>query len=395
MTNHTNLPTASYVDTRESLAAAIAAIGRAPVAGFDTEFVGESTYEPQLCLLQVSTTEGIWVIDPLSGIDLRAFWAALTEPGREVVALAARQELLFCLRDAGRTPTAVFDPQLVAGLVGYGYPLSHTNLVLRVLDVRVPSGETFTDWRKRPLTPTQLEYAAADVQYLLTIRARLLDRAQALGRAGWIQDESAHLVERVVHSEQEERWWRVSGAMSLNRRGLAVLRELWRWRDQAARTADLPVRRIMGDDMMVEIAKRSPKTVPDLFALRGLDRMRKAGPELVAAVQAGLRLPEKDLPQLKRRDDPPQVAILGHLASVVAGGLAAQHQVDQALLATTADLQDLVRWHLGLGDEGRPAILDGWRGAILGQPLLDLLAGKSALRVADAQSPNPLRLEER
>ncbi len=395
MTNHINLPATTYVDTPQGLAAAVAAIGQAPVVGFDTEFVGESTYEPQLCLLQVSTSDGIWVIDPLSGIDLRGFWAVLTEPGREVVALAARQELLFCLHYAGRTPSAVFDPQLAAGLVGYGYPLSHTNLVLRVLDVRVPSGETFTDWRKRPLTPSQLEYAAADVQYLLTIRERLLALAQSMARSDWMTDENARLVEKVVQSEQEERWWRVSGAMSLNRRGLAVLRELWRWREQAARTADVPVRRILGDDIMVEIAKRSPKTVPDLFALRGLDRMRKAGPELVAAVQTGLRVPDQDLPQLKRRDDPPQVAVLGHLVSVVAGGLAAQHQVDPALLATTADLQDLVRWRLGLGGEERPAILDGWRGDILGQPLLDLLAGKSALWVADAQAANPLRIGPR
>lgn len=385
----------TYVDTAHTLADVVEALRSAPVIGFDTEFVGESTYEPVLCLVQVSTADGIWIIDPLVGLKLNDFWAELTAPEHEVVALAARQEVSFCLRYAKRPPAIVFDPQLAAGLVGFSYPLSHTNLVLQLLNARVGGGETFTDWRQRPLTPKQLEYAADDVRYLLDARQRLLDRAQTLGRVDWLRGEATRSVQRYVQSEGEERWERVSGASSLSPRGLAVMRELWRWRDGEARRANLPPRRVLSDDLMSEIAKRSPKTTTDLFALRGFDRpqLKKAGPELVAAVQAGLAVPTTQLPASLRRDDPPQVAILAQLMALIANGLAAQYQVASGLLATSNDFQEIVRWHLDGERSEAPQALQGWRGDLLRKPLLDLLQGNSGIRVADVHLPNPLSVE--
>jgi ribonuclease D len=296
---------------------------------------------------------------------------------------------------AGRPPAAVFDPQIAAGLVGLGYPLSHTNLVRKALGVQVPPGEAFTDWRARPLKPRQLTYAAADVQHLLALRAHLGREAERRGRTEWVESECRELVDRVIAGEHEERWLRGSGASSLNRRALGVLREVWRWRESAARTADVPPRRVMNDDVMVEVAKRGPRTTEDLFALRGLERssVRRAGADVVAAVRRGLDLPDAELPAVRRRDDPPQVGVLSQLAAVVANGLAAEHEVDPALLATSSDLHDLVRWHLGLGDGERPEVLHGWRGAILGEPLVALLEGRSSVRVSNSRAANPLRVE--
>jgi ribonuclease D len=384
-----------YVDTQPRLDLAVQAIARAPIVGFDTEFVGESTYQPQLCLVQVATEDRIFVIDPLAKVNLQDFWQALTDPEREVIALAARQELLFCLRFAGRIPGTVFDPQLAAGLVGFSYPLSHTNLVSRALGVRVDGGESYTDWRKRPLTGKQLGYAADDVRYLLRLRADLLERAETMGRGGWLRSENERQSQRIQDSDSEDRWWRVSGASGVDRRGLAVLREVWKWRDDTARAADAPPRRILGDDLMMAVVKRKPKSVPDLFALRGFDRPnpRKGVQEIVDAVKRGLDVPDSELPELVRRDDPPQVQVLGSLAAILANSLASEHQVDIALLATVADLQEVVRWRLGLVDEAPPQLLEGWRGEILGKPLLELLDGKRVVRVVDLDSPKPLRIE--
>jgi ribonuclease D len=383
-----------FVDRTPALAEAVAAISTEAIVGFDTEFVGESSYEPQLCLVQIAAAGRIFVIDPLAGLDLRAFWHALTDPEREVIALAARQELLFCLRYAGRAPHRLFDPQLAAGLVGYGYPLSHTNMLQRVLDVNVRGGETYTDWRKRPLTANQLRYAAEDVRYLGALRLSLLGRARELDRELWIDLECARLVHRVVQGQDEERWFRIPGAGRLNRRDLAVLREVWQWRDSAARAQDSPPRRVLSDDLLMQIVRRKPQSTGDFMQLRGTERYRREAGAIVAAVEAGLRVPQRDLPALISRDDPTQVQVLGNLASIVSNSLAAQHQVDVALLATTSDLQDVVRWHLGLIDE-RPDVLEGWRGEILGRPLLDLLEGRSTIRVADARSRSPLRIEPR
>ena len=384
-------------DQRE-LATAVQAIGQAPVVGFDTEFVGESTYEPQLCLLQVSTPERILLIDPLSRIDLREFWLTLTAPGREVVSFAAREELLFCLRYAARLPGTLFDPQVAAGLVGFGYPLSHTDFVRRVLNIDLKSSEANTDWRRRPLSGQQLRYAAADVRYLLTAHQALIDRAERMGRLGWIKNECERLMELVVESQREERWWRLPGISRLDGRTLAVLRELWRWRENRARAAKLPRRRAMGDSLLVQIARRSPRDIGSLVALRGMDRghLRKAGAEIIAAVRAGLSVPEEKLPALVasvRHDDPPQVAILGQLLTIFVKNIASELQVDASLLATTSDLQKVIRWHLGSDDEGSPQVLTGWRGEILEPVLVELLEGKRSVRVRDATSPSPICID--
>jgi ribonuclease D len=387
-----------FVEDKRGLAAAVQAIGQAPVVGFDTEFVGESTYEPQLCLLQVSTPERILLIDPLSRIDLREFWLMLTAPGREVVSFCAREELLFCLRYAARLPGSLFDPQVAAGLVGFGYPLSHTDFVRRVLNIDLEPSESYTDWLRRPLSGQQLRYAAADVRHLLAAHRALIDRAERMGRLGWIKSECERLVELVTESQREERWWRLPGISRLDGRTLAVLRELWRWRENRARAANLPPRRVMADALLVQIARRSPRDIGGLVALRGMDRghLRKAGAEIIAAVRAGLSVPEEELPArvaAVRHDDPSQIAILGQLLTIFVKTIALELQVDASLLAATSDLREVVRWHLGSVDDGPPQVLTGWRGEILEPVLVDLLEGKRSVRVRDVTSPNPICID--
>jgi ribonuclease D len=391
-------PDVVFVEDKRGLAAAVQAIGQAPVVGFDTEFVGESTYEPQLCLLQVSTPERILLVDPLSRIDLREFWLVLTAPGREVVSFCAREELLFCLRYAARLPGSLFDPQVAAGLVGFGYPLSHTNFVRRVLNIDLEPSETYTDWLRRPLSEQQLRYAAADVRHLLAARRALIDRAERMGRLGWITSECERLVELVTESQREKRWWRLPGISRLDGRTLAVLRELWRWRENRARAANLPPRRVMGDALLVQIARRSPRDIGGLVALRGMNRghLRNAGAEIIAAVRAGLSVPEEKLPALVaavRHDDPPQVAILVQLLTIFVKTIAFELQVDASLLAATSDLQEVVRWHLGSVDDGPPQVLTGWRGEILEPVLVELLEGKRSVRVGDVTSPSPICID--
>lgn len=383
---------AQYIDTQGEVDAVVASLRNSAVVAFDTEFVGERTYRPELFLVQVATPGAIWVIDPLAPLDLSEFWQALTEPGREVVAVAAREEILFCLRFSGRPPALVFDPQIAAGLLGWSYPLSHTNLVREVLGARVNGGETFTDWTRRPLNPAQLAYAADDVRYLLAMREVLLARASSMGRTDWVMDEGTRAVARVIRSEKEERWWRVGGSSGLSRPDLAVLRALWRWRDGRARELNLPARRVLGDDLLVAMVKRKPTTTDELLSLRGLDRVvvRQGALGIIAAVKSGLEVNAEDLPLQIRGDDPPQVAILVQLAAVVANSIAAKNSVSAALLASASDLQELIRRRLGSDGDEEPFLLQGWRREIIGQPLLDLLDGKVDVAVGDIRDARPL-----
>jgi ribonuclease D len=306
--------------------------------------------------------------------------------------VAARQEIKFCAKGAGVAPACVLDLQVAAGLLGYGYPLSHTNLCLRILNARVNGGESFTDWRKRPLRPVQLEYAADDVRYLLPMREKLLARAAKLERTSWVRGECDHLVKTVMREDER---WKISGSARLSRRQLAVLREVWRWRDRQARILNVPVARVLGDSMLIEVARRSPATVEDLFSIRGLDSrlLRKAEQEVVDAVERARSIPESDLPSNERRDDPPQVGVLTKLLSVAVGNLAAETDIDTALLATTSDLQEMVRWFLDQENTPLPDVLEGWRGEILREALIGFLEGKRVVRVGNVRRPNPLVFE--
>ncbi len=390
------MPDFQYVRSPQEMAGLLDALAATPRVGIDTEFIGETSYEPILCLLQIAAGEEIWLVDPIAEIDLVPLWTLLTEPGKEIIALAAREELRFCRRFAGRIPERLFDPQIAAGLVGYGYPLSHTNLVRNVLGHRVNGRETFTDWRRRPLSAAQLEYAADDVRHLEALRTRLGARAEEQQRTDWIEAECLRMAEKVDTEDNEERWRRVSGGSGLSRREQAVVRSVWRWRDRAARAVNQPPRRMMRDELLLEVARRRPTSSEDLLALRGFDRndLRRAAPEIIRAVEEALALPDSELPRTLRREDPAQLGVLTQLISMASNGIAAEAGVDPALLATNADLQDVVRWFLaGSSPDDLPFVLQGWRGELISEPLLSLLDGRQSLRVVDPRRRNPLNFE--
>jgi ribonuclease D len=199
-----------------------------------------------------------------------------------------------------------------------------------------------------------------------------------------VRGECDHLVKTVVREDER---WKISGSARLSRRQLAVLREVWRWRDRQARSLNVPVARVLGDSMLIEVARRSPATVEDLFSIRGLDSrlLRKAEQEVVDAVERARSIPESDLPSNERRDDPPQVGVLTKLLSVAVGNLAAETDIDTALLATTSDLQEMVRWFLDQENTPLPDVLEGWRGEILREALIGFLEGKRVVRVGNVR----------
>jgi ribonuclease D len=237
-----------------------------------------------------------------------------------------------------------------------------------------------------------LEYAADDVRHLLPMREKILARAAKLDRTNWVRGECDRLVKAVMREDER---WRISGSARLNRHQLGVLREVWRWRDRQARSLNVPVARVLADSMLIEVARRSPATVEDLFSIRGLDSrlLRKAEQEVVNAVGLARSTPESDLPSNERRDDPPQVAVLTKLLSVAVSNLAAETDVDTALLATTSDLQEIVRWFLNKEGTPCPEVLDGWRGEILQESLIGFLEGRKVVRVGNVRRPNPLIFE--
>ncbi len=258
-----------HITTAEQLAHLASALAEAETISFDTEFVSEDTYRSDLCLIQVLAGDRLAVIDPLAIGDVRPFWEAVSSGNHETIVHAGREELVFCLSSVARRPTRLFDIQIAAGLVGYEYPAGYGSLLSKLLGEKPQKGETRTDWRRRPLSAQQIEYALDDVRFLPEMRNRLVSKLEELGRLSWMEDEMEAWQTTVETSRSAERWRRVSGINGLSSRSLAIVRELWRWRDSEAKRRDSPVRRVLRDDLIVELAKRRSADLKQIRLVRG------------------------------------------------------------------------------------------------------------------------------
>lgn len=364
---------------------------------FDTEFVSEDTFEPVLCLIQVATRDRLAVIDPLAVPDVSSFWDVVCDPAVDVVMHAASEDLRICRFQTGTVPARVYDVQIAAGFCGHGYPLSLGNLIHQSLRIALAGGETRTDWRRRPLTSAQLRYALDDVRYLLEIAEMFHGLLESRGRSAWAEAEFAQFIATIRDRVEEERWRRLPGLHQLNRRGLEVARRLAEWRFEQARRTNRPLRQVLRDDLLVAIAKRQPSSKRDLEALRDLNRphLQRAANDILAAVAEAQVVAPENLPEpAERPDEGPGTSMVVNLLAAALTQCCGQHKVALGLVGTTQDLRDLTRWHIqGRPETSRPALARGWRDEVCGETLLDVLSGRTALRVIDPQADVPVALE--
>lgn len=385
-----------FIVTRpDELADCCAYLANCTEIGFDTEFVGEDSYHPSLCLVQVSAGDRLYLIDPLSAGSLETFWRLVIDPSRVSVVHAGREEVRLCRLGGGAPPGRLFDLQLAAGLAGYSYPLSHGALVNQILGVQLAKGETLTEWRSRPLTPQQIRYAFDDVRYLLPARAKLAARLERLGRTGWVREESERLAQATAPEEiNNERWRKLRGLGSLDRRRLAVVRALYQWREEVAARTNRPPRTIVRDDLIVEIARRNPTSESDLHVVRGLPRRDLEA--IVKTVQAARALPASEYPEPADRDqDPAQVGLVTNVLTAVLGDFCARNRLAPNLVASTADVKLLVRARLAReGLPPRSALTRGWRSEHVLPVIQAVLEGRRSVRVADVAADAPFAFED-
>lgn len=388
---------ATLITTTPQLLALAEHVRAAGRFAFDTEFVSEDTFEPVLCLIQVATRDRMALIDPLAVPDLDPFWDLVCDPGLEVVMHAAGEDLRICLIKTGRLPRWVYDVQMAAGLAGFSYPLSLVNLVGQVLGVSLVGGETRTDWRRRPLSAAQIDYALDDVRYLLDVADYFTRTLEDLGRTAWAEEEFEESVNAIAERADEDRWRRLPGLNSLGRRGMEMARQLSLWREDEARRQNRPMRQVMRDDLLVAIAKRAPTNRRGLEALRDFNRpgLMNRADEILRALERARAIPEDQLPEPAARvEEPPGLSTVANLLSAALAQCCAQNRIAGSLVANQADLKQMIRWHLdGRSPERRPVLLQGWRSELCGQTLLDVLGGRVALRVANPGSDFPVALE--
>ena len=366
-------PPAAPIADAAGLESLVAQVVGEEFYAFDTEFHTERTYVPQLALIQIAWADRVALVDPLA-VDAAPLAEVFGGPGI-AVAHAATQDLDVLMAACGAVPATVFDTQIVAGFLGMSTP-SLARLVDSMLGVPLPKADRLSDWLERPISDRQLSYAVSDVAHLLELRSVLTERLRALGRLEWALSECDQvLTDRTPPArEPEEAWWRLGDVRSMSRRSRAVAQEVAAWRERTAAESNRPRRQVLSDLGLLAISQRPPHNEAELRRARGVDGRHLAqgrAAELLAAIRRGLDLPldRIRMPSSGREAQAPAgaVAVCSGLVRQIADDL----DFDQTLLATRADISQLLC--------NEPSRLDdGWRRAIVGDPLRRLIAGEVA-----------------
>jgi len=350
-----------------------------PFVAVDTEFMRETTYWPRLCLVQVAGAEDAAVVDPLcEGLDLAPLLALMADERVEKVFHAGRQDIEI-FYNLGVIPKPLFDTQIAAMAAGFGEQVAYDALVRQMLKVTVDKSSRFTDWARRPLSQSQLDYAVGDVTHLAALYPILRERLERGGRLPWVVEEMASLTDPTVYDTDPENAWKRLKPRRFAPKYLAVLRGVAAWRERTAQTRDQPRGRILKDDAIDEIATQAPTDADGLARLRSLPKGfagSKFGAEIIDAVRASLAAGESYAPVIERNHTPPNPAsgAIVELLKVLLKARAEDAGVASKLIATVADLEKIAS-----DDEADTPALHGWRREAFGADALKLKRGELAL----------------
>lgn len=373
-----------YIDDATRLPAAITRLAAAPLLGVDTEAAGYHRYHDRISLVQVSSREENVIIDPIAVPDLAALAPLLTDPAIEKVFHDADFDLRILHRDLGLVVRSLFDTQIAAAFVG-DRQLGLGAIVEKYLGISLPKAYQRADWAERPLTEGMLEYAATDTAYLPRLRDRLLEELRRLGREAWAREEfERREATRWDRTEADpEAFLRVKGARDLTPRGLAILREIWEWRESVGRERDQATFRIMPNQTMIEIGLTAPTDRAALKRIQGISPglVDRRGDALLAAIQRGLAVPDAELPRFrpgKRWDRDPAVEERAERLRAARNARAEELDLDAGFIISRATLDEIARRNPKSSAE-LAAIPDirNWQVEAVGDELLRALRGGS------------------
>nr|WP_321361936.1 ribonuclease D [uncultured Hyphomonas sp.] len=352
----------------------------------DTEFHRETTYWPELCLVQASSPDVEGLIDPLAeDLDIGPFLNLIAADNRVKVFHAARQDIEIFNRLIGHPPGPIFDTQIAAMALGYGDSISYDNLVQRVLRRQIDKSSQFTDWMRRPLSQKQLVYALGDVTHLRDAYLIMREKLESSGRLPWVQEEMADLEDPAKYDTDPDKAWQRLKLRTPKKDYAAVIVAVAAWREQLAQQLDKPRRRILKDDAIQEIASQKPRSENDYNQLRAVPNgfiRSKHGQGLMDAVQAALDNPADYAPELEPRRQNAQIpAGAPELLKVLLKHVAEEHDVVPRLIANAADIDRIAR-----GETSDDiAAMNGWRFEMFGSKAQALLSGKLAVSFEGGQ----------
>lgn len=375
----------TLITTQDALDAACDRFSRAEFLTVDTEFLRESTYYSKLCLIQVASDDEAVAIDPLSDdIDLDPFFDLMADTKILKVMHACRQDVEIFFDATEEIPAPLFDTQIAAMVCGFGESVGYETLVNKIVGTSIDKSTRYTDWSQRPLTDQQIQYALSDVTHLRTIYRRLSKDLEKSGRAGWLAEEMAVCTAPDTYRIDPYRQWEKLKARTNKPRMLGVLREIAAWRELNAQERDMPRRRVLKDEVLLELAAKPPQSADQMERMRtipnGFARSR-AGKSLLEAIKRALALPDEDMPVVERAKPRAQTPPIADLLKVLLKLKCQGAGVATKLVANAADIE---AWS---ADPKRynPAFMEGWRKSLFGDDALKLMQGDLALASNNGQ----------
>ncbi len=374
------------ITSTEDLQLACERLAAADFVAVDTEFMRESTYWPQLCLIQLAGPGFETVVDPMAaGLDLAPFFELMGNERVVKVFHAARQDIEIVFEATGHVPKPVFDTQVAAAVCGYGDSISYVNLVKTTTGADIDKSSRFTDWSRRPLTEKQLVYALGDVTHLCQVYLHIRAEIDRTNRQSWIAEEMDGLTDPATYHTQPEDAWRRLKLRVKSRKALGVLIELAAWRERLAQSQNVPRGRVLRDEAIYDIANQAPQTADQLSHLRtlsdGFARSHRAK-EIIEAVKLGLARDSKTLPPLTHNAPlSAEATATTELLKVLLKSAAARHRVAPRYIAGAEDLERIA-------SENSPDVLalnSPWRREVFGDDALRLKRGELALTLKDGE----------
>ncbi len=280
-------------------------IAAEPLIAFDTEFVRENTFSPELGLMQVATAQEAWLVDALafSTEQIRPFLDLLQDPKILKVLHSAYgdQECLYYSYEMTASPT--LDTFEAASLLGYGESVSLRDLAKSLLGVKLTKGHTRTDWLKRPMNEAMKNYALADVEHLVEIGMLMIEDLEKLSRKDWALSLSAHFENpKLYQNSADEIAARLAQSGRVSRRAFTILKDLVAWREERARRINVPRRRVADDGTLMDLANVRPQSVHELERFRGLNRgeAQRQGGQILGIIENAMKKPEESLPDVPK-----------------------------------------------------------------------------------------------
>lgn len=352
----------------------------------DTEFHRESTYWPELCLIQASCPGFEVIIDPLDeDLDIGPFLSLIAQESRPKVFHAARQDLEIFNRLIGHPPGPVFDTQIAAMALGIGDSISYDNLVQRLLKQQVDKSSQLTDWKRRPLTDKQLVYAMGDVTHLRDAYEIMIEQLDKQNRLEWVRSEMAELEDPALYDVSPENAWQRLKLRKPHKEYTAIFASVAAWREQKAQDINKPRRRIIKDDAIQEIADQKPTDEQGFERMRSIPKgfiRSKYADGLMNAVKRALDTPDAYAPDIpKRKHNAETPAGAPEMLKVLLKAVSDEENVVPRLIANAADIEKLAR-----GETSKDiAAMNGWRYDLFGKKAEALLSGKLALSFEGGQ----------